>query len=98
MISEQIAGVHLVSLPVNTAFSISLYLCLSLAKYRYVYMYPYIWIIDALYIYLERKREMERQNRDFIQEHFLITASVFCIQNTKQINFIRSFHVGQFPN
>lgn len=96
MISEQIAGVHLVSLPVNTAFLslyISAYLLLNTDMYTCIHIYGYRC---PLYIFGEK--EMERQNRDFIQDHFLITASVFCIQNTKQINFIKSFHVGQFPN
>lgn len=87
MISESIAGAHRVSVPV-TQLCLSPYI--SLTKYIYIHIY--------MSAYLERKSKTGRQNRDLIQDCFLITASVSCSQSTNQISSIRSFQAGQFPN
>lgn len=56
MISEHIAGAHLVSVPI-TQLTLSLYIStyLSLNTYMYTYMDMDIWIYMSLYIFGERK-------------------------------------------
>lgn len=59
----------------------------------YVSVYTYMYILTYMSIYTWKERGGGRTEISF-RTTCLIAASVFCLQNKKQINFKDSFQAG----